>query len=673
MTAIRSGPGAGSRNGPGRTRAVALAALTAAGTMLTATLGAGVAVAAPPVFPDNLVVFPDRDFVTIEGFQDRVGETATVEVRRAGQVVGSARGLVEAGDVAFEINHPGGYCWGAGTGLAVTPDIVAGDVVSIAFGGAVVGDTVVADAAVDAAPVLNGSTVTITGHVTGGVDPDFLEQRVVNPELTETDVTRRDIRAVPGPLTPAPKGGYASQLVVTGTTATATYVFDDPATAAIAAGGGGERMMSWQEQDADGNRQGLTIAEFGEAGGPGMGGCPLGPSQQSAPQPGQAAVVRSADRTSVQVSWTPATPQPGAAAVTGYSVVAIGETVTNGQQVQLGSRTTASATGTTISGLTATENYTVEVRSLAGALMSAPFTAAAPASGGGGGSGSGGTPNATFPAPTATVGPEGVVLAGPSGTEIYFTTDGSDPRVADLPSDTATLYTAPIVITAPDTVLNFVAFDANGNFSDTGTGTFGPVAPAGPAAPTAVAATAGDASATVTWTAPAGTPAPTKYVVTATPVSGSSTTPVVQEAPATATSLLVTRLTNGVDYDVTVTGYANTVAGAVSAPPVRVRPVASTIDRLTITTARWKVGDFRVVGTGSATGAVITVYRANADGTIGPVITGATATVTAPVAPATVGDFSIRQRAGGPATNPGRIFVRSDRGGVAGPFTVANG
>ena len=57
--------------------------------------------------------------------------------------------------------------------------------------------------------------------------------------------------------------------------------------------------MAWQEEDADGNRQGLTIAEFGEAGGPGMGGCPAGPADAGAPQPGAASVVRSADKTSM--------------------------------------------------------------------------------------------------------------------------------------------------------------------------------------------------------------------------------------------------------------------------------------------------------------------------------------------------------------------------------------
>src|SRR5215216_586322 len=86
-----------------------------------------VADAAPPAFPNNVVVFPDRDFVSIEGYQDHVGETALVEVLRSGQVVGSAKSVVAEGDVAFEINHPGGVCWGNDTTLKVTPDIRPGD------------------------------------------------------------------------------------------------------------------------------------------------------------------------------------------------------------------------------------------------------------------------------------------------------------------------------------------------------------------------------------------------------------------------------------------------------------------------------------------------------------------------------------------------------------------
>ena len=77
--------------------------------------------AAVPAFPDNIVVFPDRDFVSIEGYEGHAGETATLEVKRAGKIIGSAEAAVDAGGVAFEVNHPGGVCWGAGTGLNCHP------------------------------------------------------------------------------------------------------------------------------------------------------------------------------------------------------------------------------------------------------------------------------------------------------------------------------------------------------------------------------------------------------------------------------------------------------------------------------------------------------------------------------------------------------------------------
>ena len=55
--------------------------------------------------------------------------------------------------------------------------------------------------------------------------------------------------------------------------------------------------MSWQVEDADANRQGLTIAEYGELGGPGMGGCPAGPADAGAPRRAPPASIRSADKT----------------------------------------------------------------------------------------------------------------------------------------------------------------------------------------------------------------------------------------------------------------------------------------------------------------------------------------------------------------------------------------
>ncbi len=132
--------------------------IAALGVASLGAAGAIVASAAVPEFPNNLVVFPNRDFVVVEGYQDHVGETALVEVTRAGKVIGSAQAEVAAGDVAFEINHPGGACWGAGTGVDVTPDIKAGDKVSIRFAGDLAGDTTVQDVYVGATDYVPGAT-----------------------------------------------------------------------------------------------------------------------------------------------------------------------------------------------------------------------------------------------------------------------------------------------------------------------------------------------------------------------------------------------------------------------------------------------------------------------------------------------------------------------------------
>src|SRR4051794_29291841 len=261
------------------TLAVGLSAAGLGGAALVAN-------AAPAAFPDNVVVFPDRDFVTIEGYQSHIGEVGLVEVTRDGKVIGSAKGTVEEGDVAFEINHPGGYCWGNETGLNVTPDIRPGDKVNISFNGIDAGDTTAANAYVTGDMSLSGNTVTVKGYAGPGVNQAQMEQRIINPDLVDTEVARRDIRAVPGPLTPAPKGGYSSSLTFEGDQFTATYIFQDPAVALIASKADlGERAMSWQVEDADGNRQGLTIAEYGEAGGPRLGGRPARPRDAGAPPP----------------------------------------------------------------------------------------------------------------------------------------------------------------------------------------------------------------------------------------------------------------------------------------------------------------------------------------------------------------------------------------------------
>ena len=206
-TAGAASPSSLDRWPTGRRRAVA--GLVAAGLVGSTLLLPGIAAAEPPAFPDNIVVFPDRDFVTIEGYQDHVGETATVEVTPRQQVIGSAKGVVEAGDVAFEVNHPGGFCWGAGTGLNVTPDIQAGrrrvDQLPVAATGA--GDTTVADATVTGRlGARAATTLTVTGHIGAGRQPGPARAADHQAGPKDTVVARRDIRAVPGAAAPRPEG-----------------------------------------------------------------------------------------------------------------------------------------------------------------------------------------------------------------------------------------------------------------------------------------------------------------------------------------------------------------------------------------------------------------------------------------------------------------------------------
>ena len=130
--------------------------------------------------------------------------------------MGSAKAVVSAGGVAFEVNHPGGVCWGAGTNLQVTPDIRPATTCRSSSSTARSEETRSPDTdatvvTTDASP---GTTLTVVGHIGPDVNPAFIEQRIINPDLVDTPVAKRDIRAVPGPLTPAASGGYSSGMEV---------------------------------------------------------------------------------------------------------------------------------------------------------------------------------------------------------------------------------------------------------------------------------------------------------------------------------------------------------------------------------------------------------------------------------------------------------------------------
>lgn len=240
----------------GRCRALVVSA--SAALIAAAALGAGpagAAINAPPAAGHNITVFPDRDFVHVDGYAP--GQALTIRVVRNGTMVGTASGTVDSAGI-LEVNHPGGVCW-----ITLTPDILAGDVVQALTDPAVpTGDaTTTADVFVTAGPVqdLAGNVIVhgVARTATGAPIPlGTVEQRLVNPGFTGTQ-HNRDARA--------PGDGALSYDAPGSTHWTATYALSS-ADAATALDPATMTRALWRPNAVLLNE--LTISEFATPGGP---------------------------------------------------------------------------------------------------------------------------------------------------------------------------------------------------------------------------------------------------------------------------------------------------------------------------------------------------------------------------------------------------------------------
>jgi hypothetical protein len=234
-------------------------------------------VVANQVFLKDVTVFPERDFVSIEGYP--AGTNLQVVVRRGSSTaVGTASGTVGSSGT-FEVNHPGGVCWSG-----QTPDIQPGDwidvftVSSMSFSEGqkqrVINTKVTKPAFItnNVEVRVNGTAVDANGQP---LPLRLMEQRIINPDFGTTRIGRRDIRAdVDGGRTQNIPGGSGSLLRTgTGNEWRAVYLGLTDAERRLAKDGQ-SRAMAWHSTNGNGDRFGLTISEFGEVGGPGMGGCP---------------------------------------------------------------------------------------------------------------------------------------------------------------------------------------------------------------------------------------------------------------------------------------------------------------------------------------------------------------------------------------------------------------
>jgi hypothetical protein len=230
-----------------------------------------------------LTAFPDRDFVSITGLAP--GTDVQLIVRRpsipSAPVIGAARGIVGRGGV-FEVNHPGGICWSG-----QTPDIQADDyidMVKIGPDGSVLGGQTqrVINTRVTKPASISGNQVVVSGtsfDELGDILPlSQVEQRIVNPDFTTTPIVKRDITAdINGGRVIGGTGliGPYTAGCAPGCVWKATYTFA-PNVAAVeqnVAVAGQSRSLAWLNT-FNGTRSGITISEFGELGGPGMGSCP---------------------------------------------------------------------------------------------------------------------------------------------------------------------------------------------------------------------------------------------------------------------------------------------------------------------------------------------------------------------------------------------------------------
>ncbi len=322
--------------------------------------------ATPPTAPNNIVIFPERDFLSLEGYQDKVGQKATITVLRKGEVSGKATGTIAAGDPALEVNHPGGVCWNGeiAPGIKVTPNIKPGDLVRVKFADGTTDSARTQNARVTNFKKVGDNKLVVNGRVAAGLNKSFMEQRIVAPDLTATDVGRRDIRA------PGRPGPYTSTLnFPTATSFKATYTFNTDANTTAAevtqmrdiAAEGQMRVLAWMAEDAEANRQGLTIYEFGEVGGPGMGGCPAGP-ENTAPLAAQDVTARAGD-SSATANWTDAKVIPDGSPITGYRVTAT-DTV---NKTTTSARFGADANSGTVQNLINGRTYKITVRATSAA------------------------------------------------------------------------------------------------------------------------------------------------------------------------------------------------------------------------------------------------------------------------------------------------------------------
>ena len=257
-TSAASAPGrVRGRRGGRVTLTAAIAVLGAIGLATTADAAKKPPPANPPV---QVIVFPQRDFVSASNFA--ATDSVSVEVLRGGSVIASAPPQTPRDDPKtngfdgiVEVNHPGGACWNA------TPDIIPGDVVRTATAAGVVNQTVTANVTSGAPTNPAGMTIVVHGTAQDALGAqlplDQIQARLVANKQAFNLSGKRDIRA--------PGNGTIAYDDAVGPNWTATWQLTNPNDVALAMGA--QSRALWRGATPLAGTD-APISEFGATGGP---------------------------------------------------------------------------------------------------------------------------------------------------------------------------------------------------------------------------------------------------------------------------------------------------------------------------------------------------------------------------------------------------------------------
>lgn len=604
-----------------------------------------------PIAPDNIVCFPERDFCSFDGFLTYVGKHLTVEVVRNGDITGSAIGTVSGNAVAFEINHPGALCWGDGTSLKVTPDLLKGDEVVVRSGALIVAKSVIQDGYIIDSNVENGNQLIVNGYLSSAVPATNIEFRIVNPLLKDTTIGRQDVRATVGPVVVL--DGYSSSITVAGTSFKVIITFTDLNALEIVSDMSGQSLSMWQFTDPAGNRQGMTISERGEVGGPWSTLCPPSAHFANCVPPTGLTVSETF------VNWVPVANIPGAPAITGYFVNVMKQ-ATLPTEV-FGYITPSSQTTIDFKLTPLISGDIVEVRTIQNTRLSEPIRI---------------TYGQVVVQPTISITPTvnpltdvvtSQVEISSNTNQVAYTLDGTPVITNGKLSANVLLYSGPISITKRVT-LNAVSYDHNGLFSEVITGTFTPIVQVVEPKPvTTFNVIAENGYLKASWDKPA------DDTITGFIVRIYEGTQVISERSVIDLVLIIRDLVPGKLYKFSILS-VNIHGNSQESPLTLAIMFPTPVDTITITSATWSNAEFRVRGTGNNPNAVITIHSVNPDNMIGSPIyyrgTNVAISGTLTGCVNNVCTFDIRAKRNGPSVNPNRIYIKSTFGGVFGPFNV---